>query len=109
MDTWWQTETGMILVTPLPSVPLKPGSATRPFLGVEADVVDRQGKSLPANAGGFAAIKTPWPSMMRPSYKDPDRHKLYRETIPNWYTAGDVCGKDADGYPGSMSRAHDVS
>ena len=56
MDTWWQTETGMILISPLPTVPLKPGSATRPFLGMEADVVDRQGKSLPPNAGGFAVI-----------------------------------------------------
>src|SRR2546428_3981197 len=57
MDTWWQTETGMILVTPLPSVPLKPGSATRPFLGVEADVVDRQGESLPADAGGGSGVQ----------------------------------------------------
>ena len=108
MDTWWQTETGMILVTPLPSVPLKPGSATRPFLGVEADVVDRQGKSLPANAGGFAVIKTPWPSMMRTIYKDPDRYKAYWELIPNCYTAGDVCRKDADGYLWFMGRADDV-
>ena len=72
MDTWWQTETGSILITPLPSVPLKPGSATRPFLGIEADVVDKEGKSLPSNAGGFAVIKKPWPSMMRTIYKDPD-------------------------------------
>jgi len=108
MDTWWQTETGMILVTPLPSVPLKPGSATRPFLGIEADVVDRQGNSLPANTGGFAVIKTPWPAMMRTIYKDPDRYKVYWETIPNCYTAGDVCRKDADGYLWFMGRADDV-
>jgi acetyl-CoA synthetase len=108
MDTWWQTETGMILVTPLPSVPLKPGSATRPFLGIEADVVDRQGNSLPANAGGFAVIKTPWPAMMRTIYKDPDRYKVYWETIPHCYTAGDVCRKDADGYLWFMGRADDV-
>jgi acetyl-CoA synthetase len=108
MDTWWQTETGMILVTPLPSVPLKPGSATRPFLGVEADVVDRAGNSLPANAGGFAVIKKPWPAMMRTIYKDPDRYKVYWNTIPNCYTAGDVCRKDEQGYLWFMGRADDV-
>ncbi|GIW54399.1 MAG: acetyl-coenzyme A synthetase [Nitrospiraceae bacterium] len=108
MDTWWQTETGMILVTPLPCVPLKPGSATRPFLGVEADVVDREGRSLPANAGGFAVIKKPWPAMMRTIYKDPDRYKVYWNTIPNCYTAGDVCRKDEDGYFWFMGRADDV-
>ncbi len=108
MDTWWQTETGMILVTPLPSVALKPGSATRPFLGIEADVVDREGKTLPPNAGGFAVIKTPWPSMMRTIYKDPDRYQVYWNTIPNCYTAGDVCRKDDDGYFWFMGRADDV-
>lgn len=108
MDTWWQTETGAILVTPLPCVPLKPGSATRPFPGIEADVVDREGRSLPPNAGGFAVIKRPWPSMMRTIYKDPDRYKVYWNTIPNCYTAGDVCRKDADGYLWFMGRADDV-
>ena len=108
MDTWWQTETGAILITPLPTVPLKPGSATRPFLGIEADVVDRKGKSLPANAGGFAVIKKPWPSMMRTIYKDPERYKTYWNTIPNCYMAGDVCHKDADGYMWFMGRADDV-
>ena len=108
MDTWWQTETGMILVTPLPCMPLKPGSATRPFLSVEADVVDRAGNSLPANAGGFAVIKKPWPAMMRTIYKDPDRYQVYWNTIPNCYTAGDVCRKDEDGYFWFMGRADDV-
>src|SRR5574341_825032 len=108
MDTWWQTETGSILITPLPTVPLKPGSATRPFLGIEADVVDREGKSLPANAGGFAVIKKPWPSMMRTIYKDPERYKTYWNTIPNCYAAGDICHKDADGYMWFMGRADDV-
>jgi len=108
MDTWWQTETGMILISPLPTVPLKPGSATRPFLGVEADVVDRQGKSLPPNAGGFAVITKPWPAMMRTIYKDPDRYLTYWNTIPNCYTAGDVCRKDEDGYFWFMGRADDV-
>jgi acetyl-CoA synthetase len=108
MDTWWQTETGSILITPLPTVPLKPGSATRPFLGIEADVVDREGKSLPPGAGGFAVIKKPWPSMMRTIYKDPERYLTYWNTIPNCYTAGDVCHKDADGYMWFMGRADDV-
>ncbi|MFQ5991643.1 MAG: acetate--CoA ligase [Nitrospiraceae bacterium] len=108
MDTWWQTETGMILITPLPSVPLKPGSATKPFLGVEADVVDRAGNSLSPNAGGFAVIKKPWPAMMRTIYKDPERYKVYWNTIPNCYTAGDVCRKDEDGYFWFMGRADDV-
>ncbi len=108
MDTWWQTETGMILITPLPSVPLKPGSATRPFLGIEADVVDKTGRPVPANTGGFAVIKKPWPSMMRTIYKDPERYKVYWHTIPNCYTAGDVCRKDDDGYLWFMGRADDV-
>ena len=108
MDTWWQTETGSILITPLPSVPLKPGSATRPFLGIEADVVDSQGNSLPANAGGLAVIRKPWPSMMRTIYKDPERYKTYWNTIPNCYTAGDICHKDEDGYMWFMGRADDV-
>jgi acetyl-CoA synthetase len=108
MDTWWQTETGMILVTPLPCSKLKPGSAAMPFLGIEADVVDRQGNPLPPNAGGFAVIKKPWPSMMRTIYKDPDRYKVYWNTIPGCYTAGDVCRKDEDGYFFFMGRADDV-
>jgi len=107
MDTWWQTETGMILVTPLPSVPLKPGSATRPFLGIEADVVDREGNNT-NHGGGFAVITKPWPSMMRTIYKDPDRYLLYWNTIPGVYTAGDVCHKDEDGYLWFMGRADDV-
>ena len=107
MDTWWQTETGMILVTPLPSVPLKPGSATRPFLGIEADVVDREGNNTD-HGGGFAVITKPWPSMMRTIYKDPDRYLLYWNTIPGVYTAGDICHKDEDGYLWFMGRADDV-
>lgn len=107
MDTWWQTETGSILVTPLPCVPLKPGSATRPFLGIEADVVDKNGKSI-GTGGGFAVIKKPWPSMMRTIHKDPDRYLGYWNNIPGCYTAGDVCHKDEDGYFWFMGRADDV-
>ena len=108
MDTWWQTETGAILITPLPCTKLKPGSASRPFLGIEADVVDREGRSLPPNEGGFAVITKPWPSMMRTIYKDPDRYQVYWNTIPGCYTAGDVCRKDEDGYFFFMGRADDV-
>ncbi len=107
MDTWWQTETGMIMVTPLPCVPLKPGSATRGFLGIEADVMDREGKTV-EHGGGFAVIKKPWPSMMRTIYNEPDRYLLYWNTIPGVYTAGDVCHKDEDGYLWFMGRADDV-
>ncbi|WP_447965750.1 acetate--CoA ligase [Nitrospira sp. Ecomares 2.1] len=107
MDTWWQTETGMIMVTPLPCVPLKPGSATRPFLGIEADVMDRKGNTV-EHGGGFGVIKKPWPSMMRTIYKEPDRYLLYWNTIPGVYTAGDVCHKDEDGYLWFMGRADDV-
>jgi len=107
MDTWWQTETGSILVTPLPCVPLKPGSATRPFLGIEADVVDKNGRSI-GTGGGFAVIKKPWPSMMRTIHNDPDRYLSYWNTIPGCYTAGDVCHKDDDGYFWFMGRADDV-
>ncbi|MCP9456041.1 MAG: acetate--CoA ligase [Nitrospira sp.] len=108
MDTWWQTETGAILITPLPCMSLKPGSATKPFFGIEADVVDRDGKSLPPHVGGFAVIKKPWPSMMRTIYKDPERYQAYWNTIPNCYTAGDICHKDEDGYFWFMGRADDV-
>ncbi len=107
MDTWWQTETGMIMVTPLPCVPLKPGSATRGFLGIEADVMDREGNTV-EHGGGFAVIKKPWPSMMRTIYKEPDRYLMYWNTIPGVYTAGDVCHKDEDGYLWFMGRADDV-
>src|SRR5207253_4476058 len=76
VDTWWQTETGMIMVSPIPgAVPTKPGSATRPLPGIVLDVVDRQGKSVGANQGGFLVIKSPWPSMLRTIYGDPERYK----------------------------------
>jgi acetyl-CoA synthetase len=107
MDTWWQTETGMIMVTPLPCVSLKPGSATRPFFGIEADVMNREGHVV-EQGGGFAVIKKPWPAMMRTIYKEPDRYLLYWNTIPGVYTAGDVCHKDKDGYLWFMGRADDV-
>ena len=108
MDTWWQTETGMILVTPLPCMALKPGSAARPFPGVEPCIVDKEGKPLPANEGGFMAIKKPWPAMMKTIYKDPERYSQYWKTIDNVYLAGDVARQDEDGYFFFMGRADDV-
>lgn len=108
MDTWWQTETGSILITPLPCVPLKPGSATRPFPGIVADVVDKDGHPVAAKQGGFLVIKHPWPSMKRTIYKDPQRYEQYWKTIPNVYTAGDVAFKDEDGYFWILGRADDV-
>ncbi len=77
MDTWWQTETGMFILTPLPSVALKPGSCFKPFFGIVADVVDERGNSLPPNTQGYLVIKTPWPAMLLDVYNNP---KKYRET-----------------------------
>ena len=108
MDTWWQTETGMILITPLPCMALKPGSAARPFPGVVPEIVDRDGKSLGANTGGFLTIKRPWPAMMKTIYKDPERYSQYWKTINNVYLAGDMARQDEDGYFFFMGRADDV-
>ncbi|MBI5892072.1 MAG: acetate--CoA ligase [Deltaproteobacteria bacterium] len=108
MDTWWQTETGMILITPLPCTKLKPGSAARPFPGIEPMIVDRNGNPLPANEGGFLVIKKPWPAMMKTIYKDPERYAKYWQTINGFYIAGDVARQDEDGYFFFMGRADDV-
>ena len=115
VDTWWQTETGGIMITPLPgAIATKPGSATLPFPGILADVVDLEGNSVPANDGGYLAVRHPWPGMMRTVYKDPDRfRKTYWEHIPpqngNYiYFAGDGARRDADGYFWVMGRVDDV-
>jgi acetyl-CoA synthetase len=108
MDTWWQTETGAHMITPLPITPLKPGSATFPFPGIEADVVDKQGNSVPANKGGYLVVKKPWPSLMRTIYKDPERYENYWKTIPGVYFAGDAAHRDADGYFWIQGRIDDV-
>ena len=76
MDTWWQTETGAIMISPTPIMPLKPGSATKPFLGIEADVVDKQGNPVPEGEGGYLIIRQPWPSMMRTIYRDAERYEI---------------------------------
>src|SRR6201984_3458357 len=110
VDTWWQTETGMIMITPLPgATPTKPGSATRPFPGVVADVVNRQGETVPRHSGGFLVIKQPWPAMFRTIYGDPDRYvKQYWSDIPGVYFTGDGARKDEDGYFWIMGRVDDV-
>jgi acetyl-CoA synthetase len=110
VDTWWQTETGAIMIAPLPgAIATKPGSATRPFPGVIADVVTKQGESVPAGSGGYLVIKRPWPSMARTIYGDPDRYvQQYWSEIPGVYFAGDGARKDADGYFWIMGRVDDV-
>lgn len=111
MDTWWQTETGGFMITPLPSVPLKPGSATRGFPGVQVDVVDEEGESLPPNEEGYLVIKAPWPGMLRTLYGDPDRYVAQywsRFQEQGWYLPGDSAKKDEDGYIWVIGRIDDV-
>jgi acetyl-CoA synthetase len=115
VDTWWQTETGGIMVTPLPgAIPTKPGSASLPFPGIFADVVDSEGNSIPTNEGGYLVIRHPWPGMMRTVYGDPERfRRTYWEHIPPQdgkyvYFAGDGARKDEDGYFWVMGRVDDV-
>jgi len=109
MDTWWQTETGMFMITPTPVVPLKPGSGTRPFFGQEADIVDAHGKPVPIGEEGYLVLKRPWPAMLRTIYKDPDRYvKQYWSTVPGCYTTGDSAKRDVDGYFWIIGRVDDV-
>ena len=109
MDTWWQTETGSFMISPLPITLLKPGSATKPLPGIEADVVDDDGNPVPPGKGGLLVIKKPWPSMLRTLYKNPERYKkTYWEKFPGMYLAGDVARKDEDGYFWIQGRSDDV-
>ncbi|HTR80901.1 MAG TPA: acetate--CoA ligase [Bacteroidota bacterium] len=110
VDTWWQTETGSIMITPLPgATPTKPGTATLPFFGIQPDVVNKEGKSVPANQGGYLVIKKPWPSMMRGVYGDPERFKkTYWSDIKGMYFTGDGARRDKDGYFWIMGRVDDV-
>jgi len=115
VDTWWQTETGGFMITPLPgAIPTKPGSATLPFPGIIADIVDLEGNSVPDNEGGYLVVRHPWPGMMRTVYGDPDRfRRTYWEHIPPQdgkyvYFAGDGARKDEDGYFWVMGRVDDV-
>jgi acetyl-CoA synthetase len=110
VDTWWQTETGAIMITPLPGiVPTKPGSATRPFPGIFADVVDEEGKSVPFGGGGFLVIDRPWPAMARTIFGDPDRFvSTYWTRFPGRYFAGDGAKRDEDGYFWLLGRVDDI-
>jgi acetyl-CoA synthetase len=115
VDTWWQTETGGAMITPLPgAIPTKPGSATRPFPGIIADVVDLDGNPVGDNQGGYLVIKHPWPSMIRNVYGNPARFRsTYWEHIPPKdgkyvYFAGDGARRDEDGYYWVMGRVDDV-
>ncbi len=110
VDTWWQTETGCIMISPLPgAIATKPGSATRPFPGIFAEVVDRGGDKVPLGSGGYLVIKKPWPAMARTIYGDPDRYvKQYWSDIPGVYFTGDGARIDKDGYIWVMGRVDDV-
>ncbi len=110
VDTWWQTETGGIMITPLPAaVDTKPGSATRPFPGIDADVWDHDGKPVKAPDGGFLVLKKPWPGMLRGIWGDPKRFKeQYWSTYEDAYFAGDGAHRDKDGYFWIMGRIDDV-
>ena len=110
VDTWWQTETGSMMITPLPgATPTKPGSATKPFPGIEVDVMTREGKSVGANEGGYLVIKRPWPSMLRTIWGDDERYReQYWSQIEGIYFAGDGARVDEDGYFWIMGRIDDV-
>ena len=110
VDTWWQTETGMMLITPLPGLTeLKPGSATFPFPGVEADIVDNDGNSVPLGGGGYLVLKRPWPAMARTIWGDPDRWaETYWSRFPGLYFTGDGAKRDEEGYFWVLGRVDDV-
>ena len=110
VDTWWQTETGMILITPLPGITvLKPGSATFPFPGIEADIVDDQGNSVPLGSGGYLVLKKPWPAMARTIWGDPERfEETYWSRFPGLYFTGDGAKRDEEGYFWLLGRVDDV-
>ena len=108
VDTWWQTETGMILVAPTVITPLKPGSIARPFPTIEADVVDKHGLAVGQSSGGFLIIRHPWPAQMRTIHGDPARYISYWNTVPGVYFAGDAAFRDRDGYFRVQGRVDDV-
>jgi len=108
MDTWWQTETGAIMISPTPVLPLKPGSASRPLPTIEADVVDKNGNSVGKGKGGFLIIRHPWPAQMRTIFGDPARYETYWTTIEDVYFAGDAATIDSDGYIRIQGRVDDV-
>ncbi len=108
VDTWWQTETGMHMITTMIGEPMRPGFAGKPIPGVVADVVDKDGNPVPPGTGGFLVIKEPWPAMLRTVYKNDERYCRYWNTIPGCYTAGDLAVKSEDGYIMVLGRADDL-
>ena len=110
VDTWWQTETGTIMISPIPgAVATKPGSATRPFFGIVPEVVTKEGDAVPLGQGGLLVIRKPWPSMARTVWGDAERYKqTYFTDIPGSYFTGDGARWDADGYYWLMGRVDDV-
>jgi len=110
VDTWWQTETGGILISPLPgATPLKPGSATKPFFGIEAGILKEDGKKAKVNEGGYLVIKKPWPGMLRTVWGNPKKYKeKYFSQFPGLYLTGDSAKRDADGYFWILGRTDDV-
>ena len=111
VDTWWQTETGAILITPLPGITkLKPGSATQPFPGIVADVVDERGESVPLGGGGYLVLRRPWPAIARTIWGDPDRYveTYFSRFGPDVYVAGDGAKRDEEGYFWLLGRIDDV-
>jgi acetyl-CoA synthetase len=110
VDTWWQTETGAIMISPMPgATPTKPGSATRPLPGVSAEIVDDKGTPIKGAGKGFLVLTKPWPSMLRTLYKDPERFKEnYWSRFPGMYFTGDAATRDEDGYIWVLGRVDDV-
>jgi len=110
VDTWWQTETGSIAITPVPGITVtQPGSATRPFFGIDAAVVDEHGRELGPNQGGYLVIRKPWPSMLRGIWGDPDRYREnYWSKFGTMYFAGDGARRDEKGYFWILGRVDDV-
>ena len=109
MDTWWQTETGMFIITPTPVVPLKPGSGTRPYFGVTAEILDADGQPVADGEEGYLVLLKPWPAMLRTIYGDPDRYvSQYWSKYPGKYLTGDSARRDKDGYYWIIGRVDDV-
>jgi acetyl-CoA synthetase len=109
-DTWWQTETGAVMISPLPgATPTKPGSCTNPLPGIKVEVVTKEGEPVPAGSGGYLVIRNPWPSMLRGIYGDPERYvQQYWSQLPGTYFTGDGARQDEDGYIWVMGRVDDV-
>jgi acetyl-CoA synthetase len=106
-DNWWMTETGHILISNYPCMPIRPGSMGKPLPGVVASIVDDEGKELPANSLGNLVIKPGWPGMMKTIWKQPERYQAYFR-IPGWYVTGDSAYRDADGYYWFQGRIDDL-